>query len=134
MKVEDGKIIVPVEGIYMVYSQVKIVYKGHDHKTIHYGHYTLRGYPARSRKSSLKILHSVNTASHNSKETYSSHHQSGLFYIPRGGNIYTSLSLSSKLSYKNIEFDAESTYLGAYFVSGCRQNGCPEVNNNFFSI
>jgi len=130
MKAEDGKIIVPVEGIYMVYSQVKIYYDGNDHHSIDYGHYTLLTDSA--EKSKLKVLHSVNTAS--TKKTHSTHHQSGLFFIPEGGKIYADLWSKSKLSLaKNIHYDPESTYLGAYYVSGCNKDGCAELNN-YYSV
>jgi len=125
MKAEDGKIIVPVEGIYMVYSQVKITNDGNDHTPIEYGQYTSLTNSAED--TSLKVLHSVNTAG--TKKTRSSHHQSGLFYIPKGGKIYVDL-YSKRLSLaKNIKYDPESTYLGAYYVSGCNKDGCAELNN-----
>ena len=131
MKAEDGKIIVPVEGIYMVYSQVKIYYDGNDHETIHYGHYTLLSDPAGT--TSLKILHSVNTAG--TKKMYSAHHQSGLFYIPKGGKVFVDLWSRSKLKSlaNNIKYDPESTYFGAYYVSGCNKDGCAELNN-YYSV
>ena len=123
MKAENGSIVVPIDGIYLVYSQVKIFYNGHLHKNIHYGHVTVLSYPNNSR---LKVLQSTNTAS--SKKTFSAHHQSGLFYIPKGAKIYVDLWQKSKLSIaKDIRYHPESTYLGAYYVSGCIEDGCAEL-------
>lgn len=125
MKAENGSIVVPVEGIYLVYSQVKIYYGGPGHENIHYGHSTILSYPDNSR---LKVLQTTNTA--NTRKTFSAHHQSGLFYIPKGAKIYVDLWQKTKLSIaKNVQYDPESTYLGAYYVSGCIQDGCAEIQN-----
>ena len=125
MKAENGSIVVPVDGIYLVYSQVKIFYNGNEHENIHYGHSTILSYPNNSK---LKVLQGTNTGS--TKKTYSAHHQSGLFYIPKNAKIYVDLWQKTKLSIaKNIRYDPESTYLGAYYVSGCIKNGCAELQD-----
>ena len=125
MKAENGSIVVPIGGIYLAYSQVKIFYDGKGHNNIHYGHSTVLSYPDNSR---LKILQGTNTAG--TDKTYSSHHQSGLFFIPKGGRIHIDLWQKTRLSIaKNVKYDAESTYFGAYYVSGCTQDECAELIN-----
>ena len=125
MKAENGSIVIPFDGIYLVYSQVKIYYDGQGHEGIHYGHSTVLSYPNNSK---LKVLQGTNTG--NTRKTFSSHHQSGLFYIPKGAKIHVDLWQKSKLSIANdIRYDPESTYLGAYYVSGCIKNGCAELHN-----
>ena len=127
MKVENGSIVVPIDGIYLVYSQVKIFYNKEGHEIIHYGHSTVLDYPDNSL---LKILQSTNTGS--TKKTYSAHHQSGLFYIPKGAKIYVDLWQKSKLSIaKDIRYHPESTYFGAYYVSGCIEDGCAELQKYY---
>lgn len=126
MKAENGSIVVPIDGIYMIYSQVKIAYHGIKHNLIHYGHNTMLFYPDNSR---LKVLQGTNTGSGTSK-IYSSHHQSGLFAIPKGGRIYVDLWKKETVKItEHVAFDPESTYLGAYYVSACTKDECAELQN-----
>lgn len=123
MKAENGSIVVPTDGIYLVYSQVKIFYDGKGHHQLHYGHSTVLSYPDNSR---LKVLQGTNTGS--TTKTFSSHHQSGLFAIPKGAKIHVDLWQKTKLNItKNVKYDPESTYLGAYYVSACIKDECAEL-------